>query len=171
MKYLLTNKLGSIALIGMSYAAAVGLRLIGTTIYFLTFHRSWGILGRPWDTNLQRLKRKSCGIFWRGNEDWMRNQYSRFKGNKPLLLSLINRENIFMHLTGLSSMSFLILSFFVYFSKKGGLARFIGVSKIAIIVVLLIMSFIFLLGHYRHTYQKMILEDVKPLKKSRYVSS
>jgi hypothetical protein len=159
VKYLFTHTPGLIVLIGMSYVTSMGLRLLGTTIYVLTFHRVGGILGRPWATNADRPNRKPWGVVWRGNEKLMRNQYSNF--DKKQLPSLISREIVFMHLAGISSMSLLILLFTVIFNKGGGLSRFIGVSDTTIIFVLLIMSVIFLFGHYRHTYQRLILESVK----------
>lgn len=156
LKALITDWSGVVFLVIVSYIAATGLRLIGTIIPVLVLHRAWGLLGRGrtmgvpggiW-TRLERL-------LWRGDEERLRQVYGQIdEGERK---ALIDREVVFMHLTGLTGMAFLVLAVAVFFLNHDGLSKVLGISECTLIIALVLASIVFLLGHYRHTHQRQVL--------------
>jgi len=170
LKSVFASWTGIVFLILSSYIVATGLRILGNCLFLVVFHRESGILGRAWNIDLKsECKDGECIILkllywiecllWRRNVDWLRKIYSQISKDK--LPQIIARESVFMHLTGHTAMSLLALSVVVPFLKQTGLSKLWTLSECTIIIVLILLSFIFLVGHYRHAYQLQVLKSLQ----------
>jgi len=160
LKHVISYVPGFIAFLAAAYIAAIGLRVIGTTLPILVFHRGCGVLGRPesksaaldWKTRIER-------ILWRGDEHWLRTRYSALTTDQ--LRTATDREALFMHICGMTAMSLLILACAMLSLPNDGLARWLNIPEYQAVLALFASSAVFLLGHYRHALQFAILISYK----------
>lgn len=159
LKSLISNWSGIVLIVIASYITATGLRLLGTSLRLVMFHRGWGLLGRGRIVDVSDdWKRKLEQILWRQDESWLKKVYARIgEGQRG---SIIKREVVFMHLTGLTGMALLVLASAVLFLDHDGLSKLLSISECTILMALILASIVFLLGHYRHTHQKEVLQSL-----------
>jgi hypothetical protein len=159
LKSVFSNWAGIALLVIASYITATGLRLLGTSLRLVMFHRWWGVFGRGWSTNVSNdWKLKLERFLWRGDELWLREVYF------PIAVAErareINRETLFMHLTGLTGMAILALAGAVYIIPHDGLSKLFSIPECTVVIALVLASLVFLLGHYRHAHQRRVLQQL-----------
>lgn len=160
LKFIISSWSGLVLLVVASYITATGLRLLGTSLRLVIFHRGWGLFGRGWSTGIgQDWRQQIERILWRRDESWLREIYSRIDTSqrRPVIM----REAVFMHLTGLTGMAFLVLAGVVIFLDHDGLSKLLSIPECTIVIVLVLVSIVFFLGHYRHAHQAQVLRHLR----------
>lgn len=197
LKSLFLSWSGIAVLVGASYIAATGLRLLGTSLRIVLFHRRRGIFGRGWLANAyiinpqpwqwpegwkwispwkwptkpwQYHKAKNLLFYierglWRRNEEWLSERYQSYaRMDKSEFDAVLKRESAFMHLTGLAGIASLTLAAAVWILPQNGFLLILGFPHNAqdkensIVITMLLISIVFILGHYRHTHQTEMLK-------------
>lgn len=152
---------GLVLLAAASYLTAIGLRLLATMLRILLFSRDSGLFGDVSADASSKLRAYFERLLWRCDDKWrQRIESSYTEEERP---SLIRREVVFMHATGLAGMAFLVLGIAVICLNQNGLSKTLTLSQWQIVVVLFFASAVFLLGHYRHAHQRRLL--LLPFKK------
>jgi len=138
------------SLLFFGYAISVGLRLLGTIIPLLVFHRRWGILG-----SIEKTPRQSrlfgslllyCQrVFWRNNESSFREHLMSMPWYRRD--ACVRREAVFMHLCGHLSVALLMLAVGVFIIPGAELAKLVGVPQHVLIYFLIASGILFLSGH------------------------
>jgi protein-S-isoprenylcysteine O-methyltransferase Ste14 len=150
---------GILLLVVASYIAAIGLRLLGTSFRLVVFHRELGVFGRARRTDVRDDGiRKIERFLWRRPESWLRGVYARIP--KERRESVYNREQVFMHVTGLTGTAFLVFAVAVYFLDHNGLSQLLSISERTIVIALVLASIVFLLGHYRNAHHVEVLRKL-----------
>lgn len=190
LKSLFNSWSGITVLVAASYVAATGLRLLGTSLRLVLFHRRRGFFGRGWLANADMEHPKCCSgksllyryerLFWRGNEKWLGERYGRIYAPRddPAFNAVVAREGVFMHLTGLAGMAFLTLGVAILFLPHDGFFQILNHPHLGqvsllqylnltpkkdeiIAITFFAISIIFMLGHYRHTHQAEMLRAIR----------
>lgn len=160
LKTMIFSLPGLALLVVSSYIIASGLRLLGTSLRIVLFHRGWGVFGRGWSIGVDnKCKGKIESVLWRRDESWLKNVYARIPKDKIDLV--ISRESVFLHLTGLTGMALFTLAGAIFILPHDGLSKLLNISECRILIVLLFSSLIFFLGHYRHVHQSQLLQNLK----------
>ena len=155
VNFIATNTSAFIAFIASSYGVAVLLRVTGTAIPVLVFHRSWGLLGQTESTLSSHPSIVLQRLLWQPNKDRLNVAYAALDQSK--ISAMVEREGMFMHLCGLMAMSLFVLSCVVLALPHDGLSNWLRVPEYQVVLSMLATGFLFLLGHYRHAFQYRFL--------------